>query len=205
MRKNDEYYNIFAQETEELRNIRNKCPASLYKMQLSPLEGKTIQFLAKLIKPKKILELGTLVGYSACWLKNILDQDGILITVDKSISHLNIAKENLQDSRIQFIQADALDFLYNNNQVFDVIFIDGAKKDYYKYLPMVKKALNKNGLIIADNTNLFGLIHREDIIDKKLYDMWISIRQFNHNLVEDREFDTVFLNTYGGLTVAWKN
>jgi predicted O-methyltransferase YrrM len=143
---------------------------------IGPIKGKIIGDIIKKHKPKKILEIGTLHGYSAILMANYLlvkdnvdDNDNttkeIIVTcleIDKNLA--NIAKENIEKARlhdrIEVITGDALEIipkLDNNHYRFDLVFIDAVKNQYLRYLKLVEKngLLNKKSVIVADNILIY--------------------------------------------------
>lgn len=143
---------------------------------IGPIKGKIIGDIIKKHKPKRILEIGTLHGYSAILMANYLlvndnidDNDNttkeIIVTcleIDKKLA--NIAKENIEKARlhdrIEVITGDALEIipkLDNNHYRFDLVFIDAVKNQYLRYLKLVEKngLLNKKSVIVADNILIY--------------------------------------------------
>ncbi len=222
---------LYAQETQHMQNIASSCPAKLKHMQLSPMEGKIIQTLLCMINANKVLELGTLVGYSAAWIAGGLSgSNPIVISVEKSLAHYEIARKNITNAKldevVHIINSDAIHILkyyagddivqpldmtlnyYGPKTLFDAIFIDAKKSDYIDYLPYVKKCLRPGGIIIADNTLLFDTVYEysttDEIKDKKLAQIWQSIHGFNAVIALDRELISIMLPTSEGLTIAMK-
>jgi predicted O-methyltransferase YrrM len=143
---------------------------------IGPIKGKIIGDIIKKHKPKRILEIGTLHGYSAILMANYLlvkdnvdENDNttkeIIVTcleIDKNLA--NIAKENIEKARlhdrIEVITGDALDIipkLDNNHYRFDLVFIDAVKNQYLRYLKLVENndLLNKKSVIVADNILIY--------------------------------------------------
>jgi predicted O-methyltransferase YrrM len=158
-------------EIEEIAK-RNSLPS------IGPIKGKIIGDIVKKHKPKRILEIGTLHGYSAILIANILlsindDNDNdhnnipkeIIVTcleIDKNLVNIairNIEKAGLSD-RIEIITGDALDIiprLDNNHYRFNLVFIDAIKEQYLSYLKLLEEndLLNKKSIIVADNVLLY--------------------------------------------------
>ena len=141
---------------------------------IGPIKGEIIEDIIKKYKPKRILEIGTLHGYSAILMGNfLLDKNNnsndnttkeIIITcleIDKNL--VNIAKKNIEKAglsdRIEVITGDALKIIptLNNHYRFDLVFIDAIKNHYLRYLKLVEdnNLLNKKSLVVADNVLIY--------------------------------------------------
>ena len=141
---------------------------------IGPIKGEIIEDIIKKYKPKRILEIGTLHGYSAILMGNfLLDKDNdsndnttkeIIITcleIDKNL--VNIAKKNIEKAglsdRIEVITGDALKIIptLNNHYRFDLVFIDVVKNHYLRYLKLVEdnNLLNKKSVVVADNVLIY--------------------------------------------------
>lgn len=120
------------------------------------IQGRLLSMLVAMIKPKRILELGTYVGYSAICLAENLPEDGKLITIDIDDEIEDMAREYINASpsasKIEFIVADALKWLEECDETFDLIFIDANKRHYIEYYNAVFDKLTPGGFILADNT-----------------------------------------------------
>jgi predicted O-methyltransferase YrrM len=133
---------------------------------IGPIKGEIIAAIIKKYKPKNILEIGTLYGYSAILMADKLPEDGKLITleVDKLIADIarkNIADAGLLDRKIDVIIANALEIIPNLDWKFDLLFLDAAKDEYLKYLKLSEKKLNKGSVIIADNVE----VSKDEMLD----------------------------------------
>jgi predicted O-methyltransferase YrrM len=144
---------------------------------IGPIKGKIIEDVIKEHKPKKALEIGTLHGYSAILMANIIlsgkggneyfddseydSRKTILVSVEKDQKLANIAKKNIENSKlskkIQVINGDALEVIPKLKSKFDLIFLDATKSEYLKYLRLVEKhsLLNKRAVVIADNVLIY--------------------------------------------------
>lgn len=120
------------------------------------IQGRLLSMLVAMIKPKRILELGTYVGYSAICLAENLPEDGKLITIDIDDEIEDMAREYINASpsasKIEFIVADALKWLEECEETFDLIFIDANKRHYIEYYNAVFDKLTPGGFILSDNT-----------------------------------------------------
>jgi predicted O-methyltransferase YrrM len=128
---------------------------------IGPTKGKIIAHVIEDYKPRKILEIGTLYGYSAILMSSMLPEENgwkvITIEIDKKSA--NIARKNIEDAalgnRVEVIVGDALGIIPKLNEKFDMVFLDGTKEQYFKYLKLVEKNLKKGAVVVADNVGIF--------------------------------------------------
>ena len=145
-------------ETQILQKLTHEANVKLLHphMLSGHIQGRLLSMLVAMIKPKRILELGTYVGYSAICLAENLPEDGKLITIDIDDEIEDMAREYINASpsasKIEFIIADALKWLEECNETFDLIFIDANKRHYIEYYNAVFDKLTPGGFILADNT-----------------------------------------------------
>lgn len=126
------------------------------------IQGRLLSSLSWMIRPKRILEIGTYVGYSAMCLAEGLAEDGMVITIDIDDEIEDMARQYIGESqyasKINFIVGDAVKLIPEMNEVFDLVFIDGNKRDYIEYFETVLPKVRKNGFILADNTLWAGKV-----------------------------------------------
>ncbi|MEM7531001.1 MAG: O-methyltransferase [Chloroflexota bacterium] len=165
MSTNEEYKQymsqMFAQEDDVLRNIRAVMEhEGIPGINVSANGGKTLHLLALMIGAKRILEIGTLGGYSATWMARAMPANGRLITLEldphhAEVSRRNLAKAGLAD-RVEVRVGPANETLRTmqrtNEPPFDVVFIDADKTGYPEYLTLVLPLIREGGLVLADNT-----------------------------------------------------
>lgn len=180
------------------------------------VQGRVLSMLSHMIKPKRILELGTFTGYSALCLAEGLAEGGRLITIEhndelEETILRNIAQSPLSD-RIELIIGDAIEELdrfaqrqkaavLKDKSLFDLVFIDADKREYCAYLEAIYPLVPVGGFILADNTLWDG-----HIIDPA-YDkdkQTLGLRAFNDKLKEDDRFEQVILPLRDGLTLIRK-
>ena len=182
------------------------------------VQGRVLSMLSKMIRPKRILELGTFTGYSALCLAEGLVEDGRLITIEHNDEMEDAIRRNLALSplgeKIELVIGDAKEWLrevkgerlkvkgergkVKGGELFDLVFIDADKKEYCEYLDLVLPLMNKGGWILADNTLWDG-----HIIDPA-YDkdkQTVALRAFNDKVAEDERLEKVILPLRDGLTV----
>ena len=181
------------------------------------VQGRVLSMLSYMIKPKRILELGTFTGYSALCLAEGLAEGGKLITIEhndelEETIRRNISKSPLSD-RIELIIGDAKEVLQRSGlsgdaglcsfseAVYDLVFMDADKREYCAYLDLVYPLVPVGGFILADNTLWDG-----HVIDPA-YDkdkQTLGLRAFNDKLKEDDRFEQVILPLRDGLTIIRK-
>jgi predicted O-methyltransferase YrrM len=170
-------------ESSEPNNIVPKILAEIeetarkgFLPSIGPIKGKIIEDVIKEYQPKKALEIGTLHGYSAILIANIIlsgkydnenfnskrsSTEPILITVEMDQRLANIARKNIEKARlsekIQVINGDALEIIPRLKSKFNMIFLDATKSEYLKYLQLIEKysLLNKRAVIVADNVLIY--------------------------------------------------
>jgi len=180
-------------------------------IQIARSDARHLEVIARLVKPKKILEFGTLNGYSAVALSRALVKDGILYTCEKSHHHATTATRNFEElklnNKIVLIPGDALNNLKNLEKLgpYNIIFLDSKKEDYPKLFEWCVKNLIKGGLLLADNVFALGYINAsEETISENLKKIVTEIKKFNELCASDTRLNTTILPTGEGLLVATK-
>ena len=169
------------------------------------VQGRVLSMISHMIRPNRILELGTFTGYSALCLAEGLSENGELVTIEhndelEDTIRRNLAKSPLS-SKIRLIIGDAKEYLSGKAGLFDLVFIDADKREYCAYLDLVYPLIPVGGFILADNTLWDG-----HIIDPA-YDkdkQTLGLRAFNDRLAADERFEKVILPLRDGLTLIRK-
>lgn len=161
-------------------------------------------------KPKNILEIGTAVGYSALLMLEGA-KDAFITTIEKDNERVQQAMTNFEKNgvkeRVDLIVGDAgevLPQLEDEGKEFDLIFLDGPKGQYLRYLPHLKNLLCKGGLLVADNVLLHGWVKGEEFVKHKHRSMVVNLRKFLKCLEEDHDFDSKLLEIEDGMTISRK-
>ena len=182
--------------------------AGLPQIAVSPAQGKLLHILAKAIGARRILELGTLGGYSTIWMARALPPGGRLITLELDPKHAEVARGNLARAGVSQVVdvrvGPALDLLptLGGEAPFDLIFIDADKGGYTEYLSWAIKLSRIGTLVIADNVVRDGKITDAASTDASVQ----GIRRFNDALAKERrvsatEIQTVGVKGYDGFAV----
>ena len=168
-------------------------------IQLGASEAKAVALLLRLAGARKVVEVGTLAGYSALVMARALPPDGHLWTIEYDSKHARVARENLaaagESARVTVLEGAGLDVLptLDAKGPFDAVFIDADKRNYDGYGRWAAKNVRKGGLLIGDNAFLFGRL-LEDSPEAQ------AMRRFHE---EAREaFDTVCLPTLDGMLLG---
>ena len=169
------------------------------------VQGRVLSMISWMIRPQRILELGTFTGYSALCLAEGLAEDGKLITIEHNDELEETIRRNLSRSpigdRIELRIGDCKLEIGNLEGLFELVFIDADKREYCAYLDLVYPLVPVGGFILADNTLWDG-----HIIDPA-YDkdkQTLGLRAFNDKLKEDNRFEQVILPLRDGLTLIRK-
>ena len=176
-------------------------PEGIPAIQVGPSEGKLLRLLLRLASAKKVVEVGTLVGYSAINMARALPKDGHLWSVEYEARHAEVARENIAraglSDRISVHVGAGRDVLPTlaGNGPFDVVFIDADKVNYDHYGRWALANLRSGGLVIGDNAYLFGELMEDS-------DRGRAMRAF-HELVA-AGCDSVCVPTPDGLVVGIK-
>lgn len=157
-----------AREDSVLKTIRDTTVAKgLPPISVGPDEGRMLHFLASSVGAKKIVEVGTLAGYSACWLARALQKGGMLHTIEYDPKHAKVAQENIASAglsdkaTVHVGPGSAVLPTLEKRGPFDLVFIDADKVGYESYAKWAVKNVRSGGLVICDNAYLFGNLHRD--------------------------------------------
>ncbi len=214
MRKNlpdsIKYIESFLSLSERSNQIRESLKLDdLWGINIGKSDARILQFLIKISEAKKIVEIGSLYGFSACLMLEALPIDSKLWALELSKERSDKIATNLEnyvkDGRLIIKSGQALESLVNIEPEgpFDCIFIDANKAAYLDYLLWAKKNIKKNGLIIGDNTFLFGNVWSDDVPDRFLKSSEV-MKKFNEELFNDDDFFSVILPTEEGMTIGMK-
>ncbi len=178
-------------------------------MHIGAEEGKLLQLLIRMHGIKTVLEIGTLAGYSTIWMARGLPEDGRITTINKDPSHVVLAKRFFSQcearDKITMLEGDAHHLLPTlAEESFDMIFIDADKLSYDAYLTHAERLVKKGGLIIGDNTLLFGAAAAEAPPEGTSPSAWNSMRSFNQRLADETRYFATLVPTAQGLSVAIK-
>jgi predicted O-methyltransferase YrrM len=192
---------------KEIREYTEKNLGNSAIMQISPDQGALLQFIIKSSNIQNCLEIGTFTGYSALTMALALPENGSIVSLDIDKVNTDIAKKywnkHSVGKKIDFILAPALETIeefINQDKMFDLIFIDADKKNYKNYFLKSLELLEKDGIIIIDNTLWKGKVFDLNITD----DQTNSIREFNSFVRDFKGTDSMILPIADGMTICRK-
>jgi predicted O-methyltransferase YrrM len=194
---------LFAPEDEVLVALRAEIRLrEMPEIHVSPEEGRLLQLLVAAVGARRVLEIGTLGGYSAIWMARALPGDGQLVTLEIDEQHAAVARdfagraglERVVDVRV----GHALDTLAALEPWFDVCFIDADKENYPSYLDHALRLVRPGGLILGDNAFLDGRVLDEDAEDEGA----VAMRAFNRRLAQERGLLSIIVPIRDGLSVS---
>jgi caffeoyl-CoA O-methyltransferase len=168
-------------------------------MLSGPLQGKFLEMVSVLLRPRRILEIGTFMGYSALCLAAGLAGDGRLHTIELREEDADLAAENFRranwQDRILLHRGNALAIIPALKEVWDLVFIDADKVNYGEYYKLVLPRLRAGGLIIADNVLFHGQVLTKEVQGKNAK----AIQAFNDLVAGDETVEKVMLTIRDGL------
>ncbi len=191
---------------EELLKIKTKALDS----HIPIIMDETLEVIEKYLKnnkPKRILEIGTAVGYSSMCFSEFLADGGKIDTIEREEERVKEAKENIKkvgvEDKINIYEGDAVEILPTLNYKYDMIFIDAAKGKYPFFLKESLRMLNSNGIIFADNILYKGYV-MSDYNKHKQRTAVRNLREYIKQVEENPELETEILEVGDGLAVSRK-
>ena len=181
--------------------VRESEAAGLPPIQVTPPQGKLLHLLARVARARRILEIGTLGGFSTIWLARALPQDGRLVTLELEPKHADVARANLAragllavvEIRLGPAGATLTTLVAEKTEPFDLIFIDADKPSYPDYLGRARELSRPGTLIIADNVVRDGEVIEEGSADAKVR----GARRFNELLSAEPRVSATVIQTVG--------
>lgn len=173
-------------------------------MMVGPLEGRFLEALVRLCRPRLVLEIGTFTGYSSISMAAALPEGGRIVSCDVDERSNALARRYAEEAgvadRIEYRLGPALDTIAGLDGPFDLVFIDADKTNYVNYYEAVLPKLAPDGLIAADNTLWSSRVVDPDADD----DNTVAIKAFNDHVVADERTTCVQLTIRDGVTLIWR-
>jgi caffeoyl-CoA O-methyltransferase len=170
-------------------------------MMVGTVEGRLLAMLVAMLRPQRVLEIGTFTGYSALSMAETLPPGGRITSLDISEKHVAIARKHIDTTpladRIEIVVGPALESLEQVEGPLDLVFIDADKENYLAYYEAVLPKLAEGGVIAVDNVLWSGRILDDD--DRSSATQ--AIREFNDHVVADDRVEAVMLSVRDGVTL----
>ncbi len=194
----------FAGEDAVLREIRRRADeAGMPRIQLPPATARAVQVLVRAVGARRVLEVGTLAGYSAVWIARALPPHGRLTTIEINPDHAAVARRSVAaagvSDRVDIRVGDAVAVMskLGPDGSFDVVFLDADKERYTTYLEVAATLLRPGGLLLADNAFRAGRV-----LDPDSDELGAQLHRFNRVVSADARFDATILPVGDGLLLA---
>jgi caffeoyl-CoA O-methyltransferase len=195
---------LFAPEDELLVSLREEADRTgLPPIAVSADEGRLLQVLLASIGARRVLEVGTLGGYSAIWMARALPADGELVSIEIEPRHAEFARRYVEraglSDRVEIRVGRALDVLPSlDGEQFDAVFIDADKEPMPTYFEWAIRLLRPGGLVIADNTLWGGKVFDDAENDEKTK----AVREFNRRMASDPRILSILVPTHDGVAIG---
>jgi caffeoyl-CoA O-methyltransferase len=195
---------LFAREDDILASLREEADRSgLPPISITADEGRLLQVLLTAIGARRVVEVGTLGGYSAIWMARALPPGGSLLTLELDPGHAAFARRYIDraglSDRVEVREGRALDLLPAlDGQRFDAMFIDADKEPLPTYFEWGLRLVRPGGLIIADNALWGGRVYDAAVDDGATN----GVREFNRRLATDARVSGIVVPTHDGVAIA---
>ncbi|NLN33141.1 MAG: methyltransferase domain-containing protein [Flavobacteriaceae bacterium] len=206
-----ELENYLAQHSTAETDLLKKLEKETFQKTTQPqmlsggYQGRLLSLISKLIRPNRILEIGTFTGYATLCLAEGLTPKGKIITIDRNEELMYLPKKYFAESeyaqQIEFRIGNALDVLDELNEKFDLVFIDADKSNYINYYEKVLGKMNPGGVILADNVLWYGKVLQETKANDK--DTKI-LKEFNELTSKDPRVESIILPVRDGISLIRK-
>lgn len=193
---------LFLADDDTLREtLAQSDAAGLPPISVSPAQGKFLELLSTMNGSRRILEIGTLGGYSTTWLARSLPRDGILISLELESKHAVVARANLEragvgdlvDVRVGPAAQTLRELIAQGVEPFDLIFIDADKDGYPQYLELTMRLSRIGTVIVADNVVRDGKVADASSDDKLVK----GVRDFLAKAADDQRLEGIVVQTVG--------
>lgn len=168
--------------------------------------GKFLELITNMVKPLKILELGTAVGFSAILMYEAAKTEPSIVTIERDPDMVKKAQENidkfdLQD-KIKIEEGDCLEVLKRLDDKFDLIFMDAGKGHYNHFLPECLRLLSKDGVIVADNVLFRGMVASDELVKRRKITIVKRMRTYLQMVNSDKNLITSVIPMGDGIAVT---
>ena len=188
---------------DEIEKYAKEMQVPVIRKQVQSL----LKFLLEFSKPKRILEVGTAIGFSTLLMSEYAPKDCHITTIEKYEKRIPVAKENFKranaENRITLLEGDATEILKELDGNYDLIFMDAAKGQYINFLPNILRLLSVGGLLVSDNVLQDGdIIESRFAVTRRNRTIHARMREYLFELKHHPELETVILSVGDGVTLS---
>lgn len=181
--------------------LRDSTAAGLPPINVAPNQGKLLELLAKINRSRRILEIGTLGGYSTIWMAKSLPENGELISLELDLHHAAVARKNIDragfgskvDIRVGPAADSLRDLISEGVEPFDFVFIDADKESYSQYFTLSMELSRAGTIIVADNVVREGAVTDPTSADERVQ----GVRQFLDLVAANERVEGTVIQTVG--------
>ena len=200
--------NHIDEESAMLAALRRDAHVKLLRPRMvsGHLQGRILKMFCRMLLPKRVLEIGTYTAYATLCMAEGIDDDALIHSIEINDEMTPFIRPYLEQSpdnaKIKIHWGDALEIIPSLNELFDLVFIDGDKRDYCAYYDVVFPVVRQGGVILADNTLWSGKVTDDETTspDKQTQ----GILDFNEKIKNDTRIEKVILPLRDGLTIIYK-
>ena len=195
-----------SQESEVLQQIRRECEQNRTDSSMLSgfFQGRVLSMFSKMVRPRRVLEIGTYLGYSALCFAEGLAEGGKVITLDIQEDTNKMARDFAARTeyadRIDFRLGNATEIIPQLDETLDLVFIDADKPNYSNYYNLVFEKVCPGGFIIADNVLWSGRVLQDEKDENTR-----ALHEFNQMVLADKRVSNVLLPIRDGLMIVCKN
>ena len=164
--------------------------------------------LLRLVKPARVLEVGTAVGYSAILMADNLPEDSTIVTIERYKKHADIAVDNVfasgYEKKIKVIEGEAAEVLHWLNGSFDFIFLDAAKGQYIEFLPDILRLLKSGGVLLSDNILYHGMIEDDEKVERRKITIVKRLHMYLEEIMSNENLTTSIIPIGDGVALSVK-
>ena len=178
-----------------------------YKVPIVQKEtAKFLELMITMNRPKKILELGTAIGYSAILMNQASGGLSEITTIERDEKMIELAKANIEkyglQNKITVLQGDCLEILENLHEEYDMIFMDAGKGHYNHFLPHCLRLLKKEGVLIADNVLFRGMVASKELVKRRKITIVKRMKSYLELVSNNEELITSVIPMGDGISVT---
>jgi Predicted O-methyltransferase len=175
---------------------------------IQPEVAALIVLTGRILKPIRILEAGTAIGYSSILMCGVLAENGRIDTIERNELMIEKAKENIKkagyENIINIIAGDALEVLKCLDKQYDMIFLDAAKGQYPEFLTECVRLLRPGGLLVSDNVLYKGMVANDELVVRRKKTIVRRMRNYLDKLCNDEQFDTSIIPIGDGVALSYR-